>query len=70
MTGSISAQKAGWMSTYANSIAKDISASNRAADIRWDDIRDICDQQTYSDLDSFRLDMLADMVAQRLGVIE
>jgi len=63
MTANLAAQKAGWMTAYANSISKGITGRKMA----WDDVRDICDQRTAGDLDGFRLDLLTDMVWQRIN---
>ena len=64
---SIAKQKVGWMTVYADSIANHLMQRTRFADLAWDDVRDYCDQETQGDLDCFRLDMLADMVVQRLS---
>jgi len=66
MAGSLDAQKAGWMASYADSIANHLTQRAGSTDVPWDDVRDICDQRTGGDLDAFRLDLLTDMVCQRL----
>ena len=66
MDRNLDAQKAGWMAGYADSIASHLTHRAGFTDVPWDDVRDICDQRTGGDLDAFRLDLLTDMVCERL----
>ena len=67
MAGNLDAQKAGWMTGYADGIVSHLMRGPRAPDLAWDDVRDMCNQRTAGDLDCFRLDLLTDMVMQRLN---
>lgn len=65
-TGDLTKRTRDALAPKADEIAKRMRSTGD--DIpNWHDIRDACDLATYSDLNPFALDMLADMVENRLN---